>query len=406
MLDCRVTATTAGGGATGRARTAGLWAVVVLVLLAANLRPAIVAVSPLLSEIRADTGLTASAAGLLTTVPVLCFGLFSVVVPGLARRFGLEPVLVGAMLLLVAGFALRLLHGLVPLFAGTALVGVAIAIGNVLLPAIIKRDFRHRVGIMTGVYSMALSGGAALAAGLTIPLARAAGIDWRPALAAWGLFAVLALLASATRLRRRVRPTVTLAVVVPNLWRSGLAWWVTLFFGLQSLVFYAMIAWLPAYLIDHGHTAVDAGWMLSLFNLLGIAGALLVPIIAGRLARQSVLAVVITALALAGVAGLLVAPALASLWVAVFGFAQGGSLATALLLVVLRAPDSAHTSELSGMAQGVGYTLAALGPFALGALHDLSGSWALPLLLLVVVLLIQAAFGYAAGTNEHVRMAD
>lgn len=387
---------------TGLRGAAAVLGALAVVLVAVDLRPAVVALSPLLGEIRADLGLSATAAGLLTTLPVLCFGLLAPVAPAAARRWGMERVLVASLAVLCAGFALRLATPTWTLFAGTILAGCGIAVGNVLAPALIKRDFAHRLGVMTGLYSMALSGGAALAAGLTLPVAEAAGLGWRGALAVWALPAVAALLVWLPRAVGRRGATVRAVRRPGALWRSPLAWAVTVFMGAQSLVFYATTAWLPEVFVDRGTDPVTAGWLLAASNLLGIVGSFVTPVLAGRMRRQRAYGVGIGAGVAVACLGLALVPAATVLWVALLGLSLGSGVSLALLLMALRAHDAAHTSELSGMAQSAGYVLAAVGPFGVGFLHDATGSWSVGLGSLAVVGVVLALAGWRAGRDEHV----
>lgn len=393
---------------SGLRRPLGAAAVLALLLAALNLRPAVVAISPLLGEIRADTGLGAAGAGLLTTLPVLCFGLLAPAAPALARRWGLERALLVSLVLLCAGFAIRLVPETWGLFAGTLVAGGAIGVGNVLLPALIKRDFADRVGLVTALYSMTLAGGAALAAGLTLPVASAAGLDWRGALASWGVLAVLAVVVWVPRTLRR-DPVGTLAVrAAPapagsrSVWSSPLAWAVTVVMGMQSLSFYAVSAWLPEIVVGLGGTPEAGGWLLALSNLAGIVGSFVTPILAGRMRRQRGIGVVLVVLVGTGLLGLALAPGAAVLWAVLVGLGQGGGISLALTLMALRARDAAHTSELSGMAQSAGYLLAAGGPLGLGLAHDATGGWTLPLLLLVVAAVVQGVAVWFAGRDAHV----
>jgi CP family cyanate transporter-like MFS transporter len=379
------------------------WIVVAIVLLAANLRPAVVGVSPLLWEIQASERLSATAAGILTALPVLCFGLIAPAAPLLARRLGIERALLAALVLLTIGFLVRSSGPLVALFAGTVLLGSAIAIGNVLLPSLIKRDFPHRTGLMTGLYTMAIAGGGALAAGVTVPLAQAAGLGWRVALASWALFAVIALLCWLPQVRRAGRPARVATVRVGGLWRDAVAWQVTIYMGLQSLGYFAVTSWLPALLVDRGYDPVTAGWLLSLSTVAGIAGATVAPMLATRGRRQRGLAVAITAVAAVGLLGVLVPVGVELVAVLLLGAAQSAALGLSLTLVVLRAPDAAHAAQLSGMAQSVGYVLAAAGPFAVGALHDATDGWTVPLVLLLALLAVQGTAGVLAGRDRVVR---
>jgi len=390
-------------------RPLGVGAVVAIVLASLNLRPAVVSISPVLGEIRADLGLSAAAAGVLTTLPVLCFGLLAPLAPVLARRWGLERALFVSLVVLCVGFALRLVPETWGLFAGTVVAGCAIGLGNVLLPALIKRDFADRIGLMTGLYSMALSGGAALAAGLTLPIATAAGLDWRGALATWGVLAVLGVL---VWVPRALRPDLAGAtsfgagagagVARSAVWRSPLAWAVTVVMGMQSLSFYAVNAWLPEIMVALGRTPEAGGWLLALCNLAGILGSFVTPVLAGRMRRQRGIGIVLVVLVGSGLLGLALAPGAAALWVVLVGLGQGGGISLALTLMALRARDAAHTSELSGMAQSAGYLLAATGPLGLGLAHDATGTWTLPLLLLVAAAGVQGVAVWFAGRDAHV----
>jgi MFS transporter, CP family, cyanate transporter len=379
------------------------WIGVAIVLVAANLRPAVVGVAPLLSQIQAEEQLSATAAGILTALPVLCFGLIAPVAPPLARRLGIERALLTALALLIVGFFVRSSGPLAALFAGTVLLGSAIAIGNVLLPSLIKRDFAHRTGVMTGLYTMAIAAGGALAAGVTMPIAHATGLGWRGALAAWALFALVALLCWLPHVRRAGRPAGVGNVRVGGLWRDAVAWQVTIYMGLQSLGYFAITAWLPALLVDRGYDPVVAGWLLSLSTVSGIAGAMIAPVLATRGPRQRAVAIGITAAAALGLLGVLAPVGVELVSVIVLGFAQSAALGLALTLVAVRAPDAAHAAQLSGMAQSAGYVLAAAGPFVVGALRDLTGGWTVPLLLLVGLLAVQGAAGVLAGRDRLVR---
>lgn len=384
-------------------RTSSWWVGVAIVLVAANLRPAVVGVAPLLSEIRASEGLSGTAAGVLTALPVLCFGLLAPAAPRLARRFGIERAVLGALVLLCAGFAVRAAGSVVLLFAGTLLVGAAIAIGNVLLPALIKRDFAHRTGVMTGLYTMAISAGGALAAGVTVPVASAAGLDWHGALAVWGLFALIALVFWLPQLRRVDHRTGTGGMRVSGLWRDGLAWQVTAFMGLQSLGYYAVSTWIPAVFADRGFDPEAAGWLLSLASFVGIAGSMAAPLLATRFPRQRLIAVGVTGVTALGLLGVLALPGAELVSMALLGFGQGAALGLALTLVALRSPDAAHASQLSGMAQSIGYVVAASGPFLVGAVHDATGTWTVPLVLLLLLFVPQGVVGVLAGRDRRVR---
>lgn len=395
-----------------RVRTAVL--VVAVLVVAANLRPSVVAVSPLVGQIRADLGVNSTVAGLITTLPVLCFGLLAPIAGRLTRRFSLEGVLLGALLLLTTGILVRLAPPLAALLVGSVLAGSAIAVGNTLMPVLVKRDFQRHTGPMTGAYSTVISAGGALAAGVMVPVEHATGLSWRPSLALWAIFAAVAIALwtpftlRALRARRDTRaradhPVAPPAPAVRGLWRSPLAWQVTLVMGLQSLQFYSTAAWIPTLFVDAGRTPSQAGLLLSLAGLASLPSSYVTPVLAARRPTQFHLLATLLALLVAGYLGLLLAPTtLSALWMILIGLGQGVGISLGLTLITLRAPDAAHTSELSGMAQGVGYCIAAVGPLGLGAIHDLTHGWTVPLIVLLVLLAPLAIAGLGAARNRHV----
>jgi CP family cyanate transporter-like MFS transporter len=367
-----------------------------VVLAGVNLRVAVASAPPVLDEVTTALSLSGTAGGLLTAAPVVCFGVFAPAAPVLARRFGGEAVLAGALAALAAGSLLRGGGDRVTLYAGTLVAGIAIAIGNVLAPAVIRTRFAGGFGGLTGAYAASLGLGAAVAAGLTVPLEHALG--WRGALAVWALPAVGAavVLAAAARAARAERTDVAIRPA-RRLLRDGVAWRVTLYMGLQSLVFYAVLAWLPSILRDEGYGDAEAGAMLGIVALCGIPASLVAPVLAVRARDQRVVAVALPLLEAAAVGGLLAAPEAAYVWVILFAVGQGGSFGVALALIGLRSSAIRPVAELSGMAQSLGYSLAAVGPLALGALHDATDVWSLPLAALLVAAGALTAAGLAAG---------
>jgi CP family cyanate transporter-like MFS transporter len=374
-----------------------------ILVFSANLRGAIVGVSPLIEMIRADNHYTAATVGLLTTIPVLCFGVFSPLVPELARRIGIERSIFAALGALILGILLRLLPDSFSLFFGTFIIGAAIAVGNVLLPSLIKRDFPNQVGLMTGLYTMTLSAGAGLAASVVVPLVDATGWGWREIL---GLMAIPAAVAAALwipQLRLRNPAAGGGLAGLRHLVGQPLAWWVTLFMGLQSLNYYALTAWLPSYFVSHGIGEAEAGLLLALANIAGIPGCLFAPILASRARSQIGLILVATGTTGLALIGVMLFPVALSLpAMLVFGVAQGASLALALLLIVQRTNTASGAADLSGMSQSLGYLLAAIGPFGVGLLRDLTGEWTLPLSLLLGFLVAQAVFGGLAGRRRTI----
>lgn len=390
-----------------RAR-AGLLAAAIL-LLAGNLRGAITSVGPLIGEIRGDTGISHGLAGLITTLPLLAFAALSSLAPRLGRRFGIERTLLASLAVLIAGILLRSSGPVAALFAGTALLGLAIAAGNVLLPGLVKRDFPDRAGWMTGLYSGAMGGMATVAVAVAVPIADRAGLGWRGSLACWAAPAAVAALVWVPLARRPARPKPpgprhpAAPETAPSLWRSGLAWQVTLFMGLQSLVFYSTTAWLAEILSGRGLSASAAGWLVAVAQLAGLVSSLAVPPIAARRLSQRVHTAGSALLSLAGYSGLLLAGrVLLPLWCTLIGLGQGALFSLALTMLALRAPDARHAAELSGMAQTAGYLVAAAGPTALGLLHDLTGTWTAPLASLAATTVAILLLGLAAGRDALV----
>jgi CP family cyanate transporter-like MFS transporter len=371
-------------------------------LVAANLRPPITSVGPLVGDIRADTGMSSAAAGVLTTLPLLAFAGVSPLAAPFARRIGIERAVLFALAVLVAGVLFRSAGPVGALLAGTAVLGAGIAVANVLIPALVKQDFPERVGPMTSGYLTTMVAMAGLAGGIAVPLADT-GLGWRGSLACWALPAVVAALVwwPQASNARHVPPAEQRAPT--RLRHSALAWQVTLFMGLQSFLFYCQIAWLPALLEDEGMSRSAAGWMLDLLQLASLAATMAVPVLAARRASQRRL-MLLGALATAiGLAGLLAFErTLAPVWICILGFGGGAWFSLALSFFALRAPDTRHAAALSGMAQSVGYALAATGPILIGFLHDRTGGWNLPLVVLLAVTAAALAFGLGAARDRRV----
>ena len=374
-----------------------------LLLASFNLRPAVTSLGPVLPEVMRSTGMAVAVASVLTTLPALCFGLFAPFAPPLARRFGMERTVLGAMLLLSAGTLLRWAETSWALFAGAVLAGAAIGVINALLPALVKRDFPDRVALMTGLYSMVLSAGAALAAGASAPLTLRLG-SWGAALAVWAAPALLAAIALVPALPARSRPAAHRPL--PGLWRNGLAWQVTLLMGFQSATTYCAFGWLAPILRDRGMDAVAAGLVLSLSVLVQVGSTLGGAPFAALWRDQRAPAILSLGIGLAGFLGCLLAP-LPWVWCAavVMGVGQGAVFSITLSVIVLRSPDPATAAQLSGMAQAVGYLLASLGQLLLGLTHQWTGDWRAAGPLLVAYTAAGMAGAAGAGRKLLVRPA-
>jgi CP family cyanate transporter-like MFS transporter len=323
------------------------------------------------------------------------------------RRLRIGPLLGLTLGVVAIGCAIRLAPSLAALFIGTAVIGAGIAVANVLLPSLIKRDFADQAALMISLYAVSLFVGAAIPAGLTVPIEHATGIGWRPAVALWGVVALIALALWLPRARRAEPPAPPRAGSSParDLRRDRLAWAVTIFMGLQSLGYYATLSWLPTILESHGMSDSKAGWMLSYAMFPGMAASLLTPTLQRRIGREDICVGLAVAFCGLGYLGLLAAADSGTyIWVTALGIGQGIAITLALSYIIARARDH-HIAHLSTMAQSGGYLIASTGPFILGALHGLTSSWTLPLLVLVATLVPLGAAGLVAGRDGHV-LAD
>ena len=381
--------------------------VVAVVLTALNLRPAITSVGPLLGDMRGDLGTSALWAGLLTTLPGLCFAAAGLTAPWLARRFGIGSAIAAALLVLTSGLVLRVIDGPHVVIGGTLVATAGIALINVLIPVVIKGSFPARIGLMTGIYTAALQGGGAAGSALTPALDEMLG-GWRFALGAWAVLAAAALvlwLVAMQRRRAAAGPTPRVQTVVthrPSLLRSRLAWTITGFFGCQALMAYVVMGWLPQVFIDNGMSKGDAGLLLGLNAVIAVPISIVVAPMASRRPSQSGWIVGLGLLGITGVAGLAIAPAAAPLlWTVLLGLGMS-VFSLALAVIALRARTAEDTARLSGMVQGLGYLLAGVGPFVFGLLHELSGGWTVPWVMLLVVYVFQITLGALAGRPRYV----
>lgn len=372
-------------------------------LVALNLRPALTAVGPVLPRIGAELRIGEGAQGLIGSLPLLAFAVVSPVVHRLSDRFGMDRTVLAALLMLVAGALLRSLGGGPGLWIGTVVIGAAIAVGNVLVPVIVRRDYPRRVSVATGVYSACITLAASTASAMAVPLAGAAG--WRGALGFWVLPAAVVAL---VWLSRCLRPPVEHAPVLgnavpgggaeasPRLWRRRQTWLVTAFMGLQSTAFYTVITWLPTI---EGSIGVDpaAGVQLFVFQIVGIASGLAVPRLMTDPRSQVGATVTASVPILVGLLGLLLVPGAALVWATLAGLGSGASLVVALSLISMRGRSTAETARLSGLAQAMGYLLAAVGPVVIGRLASWTGGWDAGLAVMAGVAAIQVVVAVPAG---------
>jgi|SRR5208337_57029 len=371
-----------------------------------NLRTAITSLPPLFPDLQTRLHLSSTMLALLAATPVICFGVVSAFAAWLNRRYGEEAILLVALVLLTAGLLLRGALPSIMLFPGTALAASAIAVLNVLLSSMAKRRWPERAGLLIGIYLTMLSVGAILSSLVSVPLYRSSG-SVRLALGLWAVPAALAALLWLPQLRYRApgaRPPASASAAPVSatggvkVYRYALAWQVTAFMGLQSLLYYAALSWLPTIFQDRGDAAVTAGNLLALMGVGNLATSLIVPVLAHRRPSQRALVVPSLIGTAAGLAGSLWAPlGTAPLWVLVLGVSQGSCLGLAIFFMMARAPDAGTAASLSAFAQSVGYLVASAGPLMVGLLHTATGSWNIPVALLLVLAAVELAVGLLAG---------
>ncbi|CAM4211084.1 CynX/NimT family MFS transporter [Deinococcus marmoris] len=368
-----------------------------LILVALNLRPPIAGFGPLLSQFQAEFQVSAATLSLLTTLPLLCWGVLAPLAPLLSRRYSNETIILFATAVIGLGSVLRVGATLPIILIGTVLVGAGIALNNVLLPSLIRRDYPTRVGPMTGLYTLAVVGGAALASGVAVPLMTALGGQWRSSVGVWIGLAVIGVLAWLPTVFGRQTHARPLRGSGPSVWQNPYALSVTLYMGFQSLVFFTWLTWLPRVLQDNGFTAAQAGLLLAFANVVQLPFTLAVPVLAARPKLLVPLAVATALVSAAGITGLLLSPLTPLPWLLMMGIGAGSTFPLALMFIAVRAQDVTQVPQLSAMAQGFGYALAASGPFIFGALHDLTGDWHVPLIFLLAMTGLVLVTGVAAG---------
>lgn len=374
-----------------------------VLLIAVNLRASFVSVGPVLANISADLGLSSAAAGFLTGLPLIAFAVFSPVAPGFASRLGLDRALWTSLLILATGIVLRSLPVPGLIWAGTAVIGLAIAFLNVLVPSLVKRDFPTKVSQVTGSYTATQAALAAMGAAVVVPVAQTSPAGWRLALGIWVGLALVAMAVLLPWLRRHRPGTATTTKEVASHrspWASAVGWQVTIFMGLQSIAFYVLMAWLPTIEQSRGVPATTAGIHLSVFLVISVFASLAAGGILHRGSDQRLVGFASAALMFVTFLGLALAPDFILLWVLLGAVGCGSLIVIALSLFSLRTANHPQAASLSGMAQSVGYGLAAVGPVMFGGLRDLSGGWTLPLLVTAGIMAVLAVTGVLAGRDR------
>jgi MFS transporter, CP family, cyanate transporter len=410
------------GGITGTGRPLPYSLLLISVLLvAANLRAVIAAVGPVLPTIAHDTGMSPTALGVLVALPVAAFAVFSPVVHRLAARLGTERSVLFALGLLLCGTVVRSLPAVAgslwPLFVGTVIVGAAIAVGNVLLPVIVRRDFPHRVPAVTGYYIAVQSVVAGAASGLAVPVSVATG-SWRLAIGLWGILAVGAFVVWILRLRSQRQRSVhgecrtafasasaASAAPVP-VWRSVLAWQVAAYFGLQSTAFYVLLSWLPTVEQDMGVAAATAGMHLSVYLIVGIVANLAVSRFLTVRGDQRIAASAVPAWIVVAMLGMIYLPSLVLVWVTLSGLAVGASMVISLSLISLRGGGPRVTGRLSSMAQATAYAVVSVGLLGAGWIRQIAGPGQHLLVYVLVLAVLQVGLGFWVGRNRALEAGE
>ncbi len=375
-----------------------------IIFIAANLRAPITSVGPVITEITTSMKLTHVLVALLTSIPLISFALLSAFAPKVARRVGLERLLLYSLLVLAFGLFIRSSGNVLLLFVGAAFIGAAITVGNVLMPAFIKKEFPAKVGVITGIYLVSMNLTSALAAGYSIRIGEISGLGWQGSIGMWGILALMGFIIWFPQIRKKPVPFVESASRGKvGLWKSRLAWNVAIFMGLQSLMFYSLAAWLPAILQSWGMSADRSGWMLSYIQMAQVPIMLIGPILAGRMKDQTPLVWITFVLLLIGLGGIIFWKTdYIVLSVIFIGISLGLAFTLAMMFFVLRTRYTSESAELSGMSQTVGYLIAAGGPPVFGALFSLTGSWYVPLGLLVFATIVLFIVGLASAKDKYV----
>ncbi|HDX8825255.1 MFS transporter [Klebsiella michiganensis] len=377
-----------------------------VLLIASNLRAPITALGPVIHEIAASFNLTSSATGLLNALPLLIFGLASPFAPLLTRKVGLEKALLAALVLITLGCIVRSLMGLSGLWVGTFVIGLGIAIANVLVVPLVKRDFPSHTARCVGLYAATMALTAAFSSGVAAPLSALSNAGWRLSTGIWVITALLGLVVWFRVCAGATQESVTVVQaqtpVKRSVWRSSVAWQVSMFMALHTMVFYTLIDWYPSMAIEHGVSASTAGYHLFLYQAIAVIANLTTAAFISRLKDQRLLGLICSLFITIGVAGILFKPAFSAVWLLFAGVGAGMSMVTCLTLFGLRTREHSQAGQLSGKAQCIGYLIGALGPYLAGIIRGHSLNWNSVLLCILVVTLVQAYFAWHAGKDRFI----
>ncbi len=375
-----------------------------IIFIATNLRAPITSVGPVINEITDYFNLSNIQAGLITTIPLMSFALLSGFAPGISSKIGMEKLLLFSLILLASGLVIRITGEVYFLFIGAAMVGAAITVGNVIMPAVIKKEFPNHTGLMTGIYAVSMNLTSAMAAGFSIAIGTTTGWGWKGSIGVWAIVAIVSIVVWIPQvLKRKQQVTAPIKSSFKSIFKSRLAWNVTIFMGLQSLLFYCIAAWLPAVLQDWGMSKVDAGWVLSYVQLAQLPITFVGPIIVNRMKNQGILVWITGLLMLAGIVLIIAFKSqFIILATILIGIAGGLAFSLAMMFFVLRTKNPAMAASLSGMAQAFGYLIAAAGPPLFGLIYDFTGNWSYSFYLLILGVAVLIYSGVNASKNKFV----
>lgn len=379
-----------------------------IIFISFNLRAPITAVGSVVDMIKAEYMLSSAMAGFITTLPLIAFAIVSPFVTKISNKLGYGKTMIWGLILILIGELVRSYTNVLGLFIGTSFLGIGIAIGNVLIPSIIKLKFPNKIGVMTSIYTSSMMVFAAVGAGISIPLAKGLNLGWRNSLAAWFILTVITLIIWLPQLKTKKNintndiPTDT--ANSKSIWKSPTAWWVTLFMGTQSFLFYSLVAWLPTIITSKGMVDSFAGTMALAFQLTAIPSTLIVPILCDRFKNQRALVSVVCLLYISGMSLFLFSQTQTLILISIILMAlgMGGSISLSITFISLRTPNSTRASELSGMSQSAGYILAAIGPILMGVIYDTFKSWSLPIIIFGILIIFLGITGWFAGKNTVV----
>ena len=371
-----------------------------ILFISFNLRAPITAVGSIVEMIQQEFSLTNASAGFITTLPLVAFAVVSPFVASLSARVGQAKTMLLGLVLILIGEACRSYTGVYGLFVGTAIIGVGIAIGNVIIPAIIKLRFADHVGFVTSIYTSGMCIFAAVGAGVSVPLAKGAGLGWKNTLFVWFLLTIITLMIWLPQTKVKSENVHDNSHKGgASIWKNHKAWWVTLFMGTQSLLFYSLVAWLPTIVMSKGLSQAFAGNMALLFQLMAIPATLVIPTLCDKFRDQRALCYAVCAIYLSGMLTFLLGSGTVMMTMAVtfMSIGMGGSISLSIAFISLRSPDSRKASQLSGMSQSAGYLFAALGPIVTGSIYDHMANWNVPVMIFCGLIVFLAICGFFAG---------